>query len=69
MDRLVVFNEKFSPCWRPRYLVFESRARLPAAVFRVLQAEGYLSHKPPQLKSSRRWPLPGSATLEDATGG
>lgn len=42
MQRLVAFNEKFSPQWRPRYLVFESRRQLPGAVWRVLQAEGYL---------------------------
>jgi lysyl-tRNA synthetase class 2 len=42
MQRLVTFNDKFSPQWRPRYLLFESRRRLPAAVVRVLQAEGYL---------------------------
>jgi lysyl-tRNA synthetase class 2 len=42
MDRLVRFNEKFSPQWRPRYLVYESRAGLPRAIVRVLQAEGYL---------------------------
>lgn len=42
MQRLVTFNDKFSPEWRPRYLVFESRRRLPGAVWRVLQAEGYL---------------------------
>ncbi len=44
MDRLVRFNEKFSPDWRPRYLVYESRAALPLTVVRVLQAEGYLPH-------------------------
>jgi lysyl-tRNA synthetase class 2 len=49
MDRLVRFNEKFSPQWRPRYLVFESRTGLPRAVVRVLQAEGYL----PQRRRSR----------------
>jgi lysyl-tRNA synthetase, class II len=42
MDRLVLFNSKFSPEWRPRYLVYESRRALPGAVLRVLQAEGYL---------------------------
>jgi lysyl-tRNA synthetase class 2 len=42
MDRLVLFNSKFSPQWRPRYLVYESRRALPAAILRVLQAEGYL---------------------------
>jgi lysyl-tRNA synthetase, class II len=44
MDRLVRFNEKFSPQWRPRYLVYESRAALPLTIARVLQAEGYLPH-------------------------
>jgi lysyl-tRNA synthetase class 2 len=42
MERLVRFNEKFSPQWRPRYLVYESRGALPVTVVRVLQAEGYL---------------------------
>jgi lysyl-tRNA synthetase, class II len=42
MDRLVLFNSKFAPEWRPRYLVYESRRALPGAVLRVLQAEGYL---------------------------
>jgi lysyl-tRNA synthetase class 2 len=45
MDRLVRFNEKFSPQWRPRYLVYESHAALPLAIGRVLQAEGYLPHR------------------------
>jgi lysyl-tRNA synthetase class 2 len=45
MDRLVRFNDKFSPEWRPRYLVFESRAALPRTIVRVLQAEGYLTHR------------------------
>jgi lysyl-tRNA synthetase class 2 len=45
MQRLVRFNEKFAPEWRPRYLVYESRAALPRSVFRVLQAEGYLPQR------------------------
>ncbi|MFZ0042382.1 MAG: phosphatidylglycerol lysyltransferase domain-containing protein [Solirubrobacteraceae bacterium] len=45
MERLVRFNEKFSPQWRPRYLVYESRAALPGAILRVLQAEGYLTER------------------------
>jgi lysyl-tRNA synthetase class 2 len=49
MDRLVRFNEKFAPRWQPRYLVCESRAALPRAIVRVLQAEGYL----PQPRRSR----------------
>jgi len=44
MERLVRFNEKFSPHWQPRYLVYESAVALPGAVLRVLQAEGYLRH-------------------------
>ena len=50
MERLVRFNDKFAPTWRPRYLVYESRAALPRAVFRVLEAEGYLPFR------SRRGP-------------
>ena len=53
MDRLVRFNEKFSPTWRPRYLVYESRAGLPRAIVRVLQAEGYLPQ--PARTARERW--------------
>lgn len=49
MDRLVRFNEKFSPHWRSRYLVYESRTALPRVIVRVLQAEGYL----PELRRPR----------------
>jgi lysyl-tRNA synthetase, class II len=42
LERLVRFNDKFFPVWRPRYLVYTGRARLPLAALRVLQAEGYL---------------------------
>jgi lysyl-tRNA synthetase, class II len=42
MERLVRFNDKFSPEWRARYLVYEARAGLARTVLRVLQAEGYL---------------------------
>jgi lysyl-tRNA synthetase class 2 len=45
MERLVRFNAKFSPEWRRRYLVYESRFGLPRSVFRVLQAEGYIPHR------------------------
>ncbi len=69
MDRLVLFNQKFSPQWRPRYLVFESRAGLSRAVLRVLQAEGYLSHRPARSRrSSGRWPAPSSAPVKDGVG-
>jgi lysyl-tRNA synthetase class 2 len=59
MDRLVRFNEKFSPQWRPRYLVYESRAGLPRAIVRVLQAEGYLPQGRPAAGERRAggvWP-------------
>lgn len=48
MERLVRFNDKFSPEWRPRYLVYETRTGLPRTVVRVLQAEGYVPepHRP-----------------------
>jgi len=42
MERLVHFNDKFSPEWRPRYLVYETRTALPRTLLRVLQAEGYV---------------------------
>jgi lysyl-tRNA synthetase, class II len=46
LERLVAFNEKFSPAWRARYLVHSGRRRLPLAALRVLQAEAYV--RPPQ---------------------
>jgi len=49
MDRLVRFNEKFSPDWRPRYLVYEARAGLVRSTLRVLQAEGHLPQRRPRL--------------------
>jgi lysyl-tRNA synthetase class 2 len=57
MERLVRFNDKFSPNWRPRYLVYESALALPRTVFRVLEAEGYVNQRarrrpPPQ---GQRW--------------
>jgi lysyl-tRNA synthetase, class II len=70
MDRLVLFNQKFSPSWRPRYLVYESRALLPRAVFRVLQAEGYVGHGEGE-RSPRRatgWRTGSSAGIEDGIG-
>jgi lysyl-tRNA synthetase class 2 len=55
MERLVRFNEKFSPEWRPRYLVYPTRRSLPRAVYRVLQAEGYIS--PPHHALDPRQPI------------
>jgi lysyl-tRNA synthetase class 2 len=45
MERLVRFSEKFHPEWRPRYLVYGSRLRLPMAVLRIFQAEGHVSER------------------------
>lgn len=42
LERLVQFNDKFSPVWRPRFLVYTHRTRLPVAALRVLQAESYV---------------------------
>src|SRR4051794_28850054 len=42
LERLAAFAAKFRPEWRPRYLVFTARTRLPLAALRVLQAERYL---------------------------
>jgi lysyl-tRNA synthetase, class II len=53
MQRLVRFNDKFSPEWRPRYLVYESRGGLPRSIVRVLQAEGYVPER-----RRRRLPRP-----------
>jgi lysyl-tRNA synthetase, class II len=71
MDRLVLFNQKFSPDWRPRYLVYESRAALPRAVFRVLQAEGYLAQGEEARYRSEGagWRRQRSARIEDGIGG
>jgi lysyl-tRNA synthetase, class II len=49
LERLARFNAKFGPAWRPRYLLYSSRTRLPLAALRVLQAEAYLKgprHRP-----------------------
>jgi lysyl-tRNA synthetase class 2 len=59
MERLVRFNEKFLPEWRPRFIVYQSRRGLPGAVVRVLQAEGHLSE--PLIHSLRRVSPPSDA--------
>ena len=58
LERLVRFNEKFQPAWRPRFLVYGARTRLPVAALRVLQAEAYI--RPPRGRMlQRRWqPFP-----------
>jgi lysyl-tRNA synthetase class 2 len=66
LERLMAFNGKFGPAWRPRFLVYETRSLLPLAALRVLQAESYI--RPPRCRQrARRWtpqtvqlPRPGS---------
>jgi lysylphosphatidylglycerol synthetase-like protein (DUF2156 family) len=54
LERLVTFNDKFLPAWRPRYLIHRGRAVLPLAALRVLQAEAYI--RPPSPRPlERRW--------------
>ena len=45
LERLARFAGKFGPSWRPRFLVYTARTRLPLAALRVMQAEAYI--KPP----------------------
>jgi lysyl-tRNA synthetase class 2 len=54
LERLVAFSEKFSPEWRPRYLVHSSAVRLPVTALRVLQAEAYV-RPPPGRPRAGRW--------------
>jgi lysyl-tRNA synthetase class 2 len=58
LERLVKFSDKFSPDWRPRYLVHRSRPGLPLAALRVLQAEAYVRPPAAPLLSPRWEPLP-----------
>jgi lysyl-tRNA synthetase, class II len=45
LERLARFAGKFGPAWRPRYLIYTSRTRLPLAALRVMQAEAYLPRR------------------------
>jgi len=58
LERLVRFNQKFSPEWRPRYLVYGARTRLPVAALRVLQAEAYIRPPRPRPLTAGWRPLP-----------
>jgi lysylphosphatidylglycerol synthetase-like protein (DUF2156 family) len=54
LDRLVRFNVKFFPTWRPRYLLYRRRRDLPLVALRVLQAEAYV--RPPAVRQlPQRW--------------
>lgn len=64
LERLMQFNEKFDPSWRPRFLVYAGRRGLPTAGWRVLQAEAYVpGPRGRPLKS--RW-SPPEASAHDA---
>src|SRR3954467_8195075 len=54
LERLVTFNEKFHPRWRPRFLVYEAHTRLPLVALRVLQAEAYI-RAPRSRSRAPRW--------------
>jgi lysyl-tRNA synthetase class 2 len=63
LERLMRFAQKFGPEWRPRYLVYTARTRLPVAAVRVLQAEAYIRTRPAR-PARGAWapapiPLPG----------
>ena len=58
LERLVRFNEKFFPAWRPRFLVYGTRTQLPLAALRVLQAEAYIKPPRPRPLTAGWRPLP-----------
>jgi lysyl-tRNA synthetase class 2 len=59
LERLVSFNDKFLPEWRPRYMVHCGGPALPLGALRVLQAEAYL--RPPRGRPlNSRWQPLGS---------
>jgi lysylphosphatidylglycerol synthetase-like protein (DUF2156 family) len=70
LERLARFANKFNPGWRPRYLVYTARTRLPLAALRVMQAEAYI--KPPAARPPRgAWrpaarPITGAPTAPSA---
>ena len=70
LERLVSFNEKFNPEWRPRFLVYQSHTGLTRAMFQVLRVEGYLPvARCPRVV--RRFRFPGrlrAGTSADAAG-
>jgi lysyl-tRNA synthetase class 2 len=70
LERLARFAEKFGPTWRPRFLVYTARTRLPLAALRVMQAEAYI--KPPAMRPAQgAWrpaprPITGVSTAPSA---
>ncbi len=66
LERLVHFNNKFLPTWRPRYLVYEHRSLLPLAALRVLQAEGYI-RAPRKSALTKGWHPPAQPVAQSMT--
>jgi lysylphosphatidylglycerol synthetase-like protein (DUF2156 family) len=70
LERLARFANKFGPHWRPRFLVYTARTRLPLAALRVMQAEAYI--RPPATRRPQgAWrpaprPIPGTSTAPSA---
>ncbi len=62
LERLVRFNQKFDPTWRPRYLLHRGVVGIPLVALRVLQAEAYV--RPPRARAlPARWePAPYPVT-------
>jgi lysyl-tRNA synthetase class 2 len=54
LERLLSFNRKFFPDWRPRYLCYERVTDLPAVAFAYLHAESLLT--PPKPWARERKP-------------
>jgi lysyl-tRNA synthetase, class II len=66
LERLVRFNDKFHPEWRPRYLVHSGGPALPLGALRVLQAEAYLPPPPARPLNARWRPRPSPVTSRAA---
>ena len=60
LERLLRFNAKFDPSWRPRYLLFAGPAQLPRVALGALWAEGQLPA--PRMPRRRTRHAPGTAT-------
>lgn len=65
LERLARFANKFGPSWRPRFLVYTARTRLPLAALRVMQAEAYI--KPPAPRQAQDAWRPAARPITGAT--
>jgi len=53
LERLLSFNRKFFPDWRPRYLCYERVTDLPAVAFAYLHAESLLTPPKPWIRERK----------------